>query len=142
MAARMALNAPKQRQGSQFEQHACQFLQAHGLILMARNWQQLNVGELDLIMLEKGKLWSILVFVEVRQRVRSGFGNAALTVTAAKQRKMIKTAQHFLQQHPHYAEHECRFDVVAYDTDRTDNAKSEYHPEWLQGAFITSAWSR
>ena len=150
MAARMALNAPKQRQGGQFEQRACQFLQEHGLILIARNWQQPTIGELDLVMLEQGQAWSTLVFIEVRQRVRSGFGDAALTVTAAKQRKIIKTAQYFLQQHPHYADYECRFDVIAYNTKRTDNAKTDYQPEkyqlekyqpeWLQGAFITSAW--
>ena len=101
MAARMALNAPKQRQGGQFEQLACQFLQDQGLILIAQNWQQPNVGELDLIMLEKGQAWSTLIFIEVRQRVRSGFGDAALSVTTAKQRKIIKAAQYFLQQHPH-----------------------------------------
>lgn len=140
MAARMALNAPKQRQGGQFEQLACQFLQDQGLILIAHNWQQPNVGELDLIMLEKGQAWSTLIFIEVRQRVRSGFGDAALSVTTAKQRKIIKTAQYFLQQHPHYVGYECRFDVIAYNTNRSDNAKSEYQPEWLQGAFITSAW--
>ena len=140
MAAMMVLNAPKQRQGSQFEQYACQFLQRHGLTLIARNWQQPNIGELDLVMLEVGQAWSTLVFIEVRQRVRSGFGDAALTVTPAKQRKIIKTAQYFLQQHPHYADYDCRFDVIAYNTKRLDNAKVEYQPEWLQGAFITSAW--
>ena len=150
MAARMALTAPKQRQGGQFEQHACQFLQERGLILIARNWHQPAIGELDLVMLEHGQAWSTLVFIEVRQRVRSGFGDAALTVTPAKQRKIIKTAQYFLQQHPHYADYECRFDVIAYNTQRTDNAKTDYQPEknqsekyqpeWIQGAFITSAW--
>lgn len=140
MTARMALNAPKQRQGGQFEQLACQFLQDQGLILIAHNWQQPNVGELDLIMLAKGQAWSTLIFIEVRQRVRSGFGDAALSVTIAKQRKIIKAAQYFLQQHPHYADYDCRFDVIAYNTNRSDNAKSEYQPEWLQGAFIASAW--
>lgn len=140
MAAMMALNAPKQRQGSQFEQLACQFLKQQGLILIARNWQQPNVGELDLVMLEIGQTWSTLVFIEVRQRVRSGFGDAALTVTPAKQRRIIKTAQYFLQQHPHYADYDCRFDVVAYNTKQADTSKAEYQPEWLQAAFIASPW--
>lgn len=140
MAAMMALNSPKQRQGSQFEQLACQFLKQQGLILIARNWQQPNVGELDLVMLEIGQTWSTLVFIEVRQRVRSGFGDAALTVTPAKQRKIIKTAQYFLQQHPHYADYDCRFDVVAYNTRYGHHSKAEYQPEWLQAAFIASPW--
>ena len=67
----LMLTSPKQRQGSYFEQQACEFLQERGLILVAQNWQQPKVGELDLVMLEKGQAWSTLVFVEVRQRQQS-----------------------------------------------------------------------
>jgi putative endonuclease len=38
------LTSPTQRQGSRFEQQACAFLQAQGLILIAQNWQQPKVG--------------------------------------------------------------------------------------------------
>ncbi len=48
----LILTSPKQRQGSYFEQHALVFLQQQGLILIAQNWQQPKVGELDLVMLE------------------------------------------------------------------------------------------
>ena len=154
----LMLTSPKQRQGSRFEQQACEFLQEQGLILIAQNWQQPKIGELDLVMLEKGQAWSTLVFVEVRQRQRSHFGDAALSVTAGKQRKIIKAARHFLQQNPQYHHYECRFDVIAYNTvnkNKTDvtldnqpnqpnqpNQRLEINqPEWLQGAFIASAWS-
>ncbi|GHD37631.1 hypothetical protein GCM10016272_26000 [Psychrobacter glaciei] len=152
----LTLTSPKQRQGSRFEQRACEFLQAQGLQLIAQNWQQPKVGELDLIMLETGQAWSTLVFIEVRQRQHSGFGDAALSVTASKQRKVIKTARYFLQAHPEYSHYECRFDVIAYDTNKINthsNAanntdknnrdftnKSKSQTEWLKGAFITSAW--
>ena len=150
----LMLTSPKQRQGSYFEQQACEFLQGQGLILIAQNWQQTKVGELDLVMLEKGQAWSTLVFVEVRQRQQSHFGDAALSVTAAKQRKIIKAARHFLQQNPQYHKYECRFDVIAYNTtnkknkneanimlDNQPNQRLEINqPEWLQGAFIASAW--
>ena len=147
------LTSPTQRQGSRFEQQACAFLQAQGLMLIAQNWQQPKVGELDLIMLEKGQAWSTLVFIEVRQRQRSGFGDAALSVTKNKQNKIIKAARYFLQQHPEYSEYECRFDVIAYDTHANTNANNKNkinntnqaplkntQAEWLQGAFIASAW--
>ena len=147
------LTSPTQRQGSRFEQQACAFLQAQGLILVAQNWQQPKVGELDLIMLEKGQAWSTLIFIEVRQRQRSGFGDAALSVTKNKQNKIIKAARYFLQQHPEYSEYECRFDVIAYDTHANTNANNKNkmndtnqaplkntQAEWLQGAFIASAW--
>jgi putative endonuclease len=144
----LALTSPKQRQGSYFERQACEFLQAQGLVLIAQNWQQPKVGELDLIMLETGKAWSTLVFIEVRQRKQSSFGDAALSVTRAKQRKIIKTAKYFLQQHPKYAHYDCRFDVIAYNvaqsTKNIDNGKSvsgkDNQPEWLIGAFIATAW--
>lgn len=153
----LAMTSPKQRQGSYFEQLACEFLQGQGLLLVAQNWNQPKVGELDLVMLETGRTWSTLVFVEVRQRCYSSFGDAALSVTMTKQRKLIKTAKYFLQQHPQYANHECRFDVMAYnvkstirqidhedihsDTTASYNTKDTNHiPEWLAGAFITKAW--
>lgn len=139
----LTLTSPKQRQGSRFEQQACEYLQAQGLRLVAQNWQQPKVGELDLVMIETGLAWSTLVFVEVRQRKSSNYGDAALSVTASKQRKVIKAAQSFLQQYPEYAHYDCRFDVIAYNTMNESNSKNEpldHPPEWIQNAFITSAW--
>lgn len=139
----LTLTSPKQRQGSLFEQQACEFLQAQGLYLIAQNWQQPKVGELDLVMLETGAAWSTLVFVEVRQRQRSSFGDAALSITAGKQRKVIKTAKYFLQHYPEYADYECRFDVIAYNTLNKMQSKGplvDNQPEWLKGAFVANAW--
>ena len=152
----LILSSPKQRQGGHYERQACQYLQTKGLVLIAQNWHQPKVGELDLVMLEKGVAWSTLVFIEVRQRRLSGFGDAALSVTTAKQNKIIKTAKYFLQQHPQYANHDCRFDVVAYNikkrptkistsnlnTQQNCDEKSEQSvlPEWVVGAFVAKAW--
>lgn len=136
----LALTSPKQRQGSHFEQLACEYLQAEGLLLLAKNWYQPKVGELDLVMLEVADKWSTLVFIEVRQRKRSSFGNAALSITTAKQRKIIKTAQYYLSKHPEYADCECRFDVVAYDVDQAKGRVDTCPPEWLIGAFVAQAW--
>ncbi|GAF54337.1 hypothetical protein JCM18900_12967 [Psychrobacter sp. JCM 18900] len=138
----LILTSPKQRQGSRFEQQACEYLQAQGLRLVAQNWQQPKVGELDLVMIEIGSAWSTLVFIEVRQRKFSNYGDAALSVTASKQRKVIKAAQCFLQQHPEYAHYDCRFDVIAYNTMSMSNSRNEqldHQPEWIQNAFIASA---
>jgi len=139
----LILTSPKQRQGSRFEQQACEYLQAQGLRLVAQNWQQPKIGELDLVMIEIGSAWSTLVFIEVRQRKSSNYGDAALSVTASKQRKVIKTAQSFLQQYPEYAHYDCRFDVIAYNTMSKSNSRNEqldHQPEWIQNAFIASAW--
>lgn len=136
----LALTSPKQRQGSQFEQLACEYLQAKGLILIAKNWHQPKVGELDLVMLEMADKGSTLVFIEVRQRKRSSFGSAALSITAAKQRKIIKTAQYFLAKHLDYTDFECRFDVIAYDVAQAKERLDTSSPEWLIGAFVAQAW--
>lgn len=139
----LILTSPKQRQGSRFEQQACEYLQAQGLRLVVQNWQQPKIGELDLVMIETGSAWSTLVFIEVRQRNSSNYGDAALSVTASKQHKVIKTAQSFLQQYPEYAHYDCRFDVIAYNTMNESNSRNEpldNQPEWIQNAFIASAW--
>lgn len=136
----LTLTSPKQRQGSYYERQACEYLQAKGLTLIAQNWQQPKVGELDLVMLEIGKTWSTLVFIEVRQRQHSIFGDAALSVTAAKRRKIIKTAKYFLQQHPEYSDYECRFDVIAYNVKKPVVAEVTCQPEWISGAFVAVAW--
>ena len=139
----LILTSPKQRQGSRFEQQACEYLQTQGLRLVVQNWQKPKVGELDLVMIETGLAWSTLVFIEVRQRKSSNYGDAALSVTASKQRKVIKTAQSFLQQYPEYAHYDCRFDVIAYNTMSKLNSRNEeldHQPEWIQNAFIASAW--
>ena len=156
----LVLTSPKQRQGSYYERQACLYLQAQGLILVAQNWQQPKVGELDLVMLETGATWSTLVFIEVRQRRLSVFGDAALSVTVSKQNKVIKTAKYFLQRYPKYADYDCRFDVIAYNTKKSTTktvittttkktANQQNHCEkvelptqleWLQNAFMAKAW--
>ena len=134
--------SPTQRQGSYFEQLACDYLQQQGLQLIAKNWQQPKVGELDLVMIEVGVAWSTLVFVEVRQRQRSSFGDAALSVTTSKQRKIIKAAQYFLQQYPEYADYDCRFDVVAYNINKFDINKADIAKAKLEKDKSESASSR
>jgi putative endonuclease len=111
--------------GSAFEQRACAELERAGLKLLARNYTT-RYGELDLVMREG----DTVVFVEVRHRIRAGFGDAATSVTAAKQAKLVQTAQLWLAANPKHAQRACRFDVVAYDGP-VDSAKMA----WLRNAF-------
>lgn len=99
-------------------------LQERGLILVEQNFL-CPLGEIDLIMREK----SALVFVEVRFRRSSTFGSGAETVTPAKQRKLIRTAQTFLQRNSPHAEPDCRFDIV----EAWPGEPFELH--WIQDAF-------
>ncbi len=114
--------------GDAFEQRACAELEVAGLRLLARNYTS-RYGELDLIMSHGGTV----VFVEVRYRKNSGYGDAAASVTAAKQGKLILAAQHWLAAHPRYRRSPCRFDVVSYDGP-AENAQMH----WLRDAFEVS----
>ncbi len=74
-----------------------------------------------------------IVFMEVRYRYVSRFGDATLSVTAAKQRRIRLCAQGFLQIHSDWQSFPCRFDVIAYDAYRDVR-----EPLWLRAAFDTT----
>lgn len=111
--------------GDVFEQRACDALERAGLRLLVRNYTTRH-GELDLVMRDG----DTVVFVEVRYRVRAGHGDAAASITRAKQDKLIRTAQLWLVAHPQDARRPCRFDVVSYD-----GPSETAQMDWLRGAF-------
>lgn len=111
--------------GYTFEQRAREELERAGLKLLARNYTT-RYGELDLIMRDG----DTVVFVEVRHRLRAGYGDAAMSITAAKQAKLVQTAQLWLAAHPQSAQRACRFDVVTYDGPAVNATM-----QWLRGAF-------
>jgi putative endonuclease len=111
--------------GDVFEGRACAELERAGLTLLVRNYAT-RFGELDLVMLDK----KTIVFVEVRYRKSASHGDAAASVTASKQGKLIKAAQQWLAKHPQYAKCSCRFDVMSYD-----GPADSIRNEWLRGAF-------
>lgn len=109
------------KQGSIAEQIAATFLQQKGLILLEKNFR-CKYGEIDLIMRE-GKT---LVFVEVRLRSNTNFGGAAMSINQAKQQKLSRTAELYLQTHGNSA---CRFDAILMQSTNANTV------EWIQNAF-------
>lgn len=126
--------SPTHQVGQKAEETALRFLQQKGFQLIAQNYHCL-MGELDLIVAQD----QLLVFVEVRQRKSSVFGNAAASVTPSKQRKIIKTSAFFLQSFPEFAVYDCRFDVIAIDSHGSNKSKELRHEnltiDWIEGAF-------
>lgn len=103
------LPAPdRQRIGAAAEDAALAFLTGEGLRLLARNVRY-PFGEIDLVMREA----ATVVFVEVRFRRNDRFGGAAVSVDAAKRRKVARASQAWLGSHRQYAQASCRFDVIA-----------------------------
>jgi putative endonuclease len=92
---------------------------------VARN-HRCRGGELDLVMLAD----ELLVFVEVRYRRGARFGSAAESVDARKQQRVIHAAEDFLMRYPQFANHPCRFDVIALYGDGSSPAC-----DWIAGAF-------
>lgn len=114
--------SPPQRAGAAAEQLALDYLSSRGLRLVERNFRA-RAGEIDLIMREAEEL----VFVEVRARASAGFGGAAASVTAAKQRRIHRAAQLYLQSRLGDARWPAlRFDVVALESGSI---------RWLRSAF-------
>lgn len=115
----------KQTIGKNSEDYACHFLQTNGLQLIERNFR-CRFGEIDLIMQENDSM----VFVEVRTRNRTDYGNALESISRSKQRKVIRTAAYFLQQQKLYDKIACRFDVISLQ-----NHADETTLEWIKNAF-------
>ncbi len=108
--------------GRAAEQRAQSFLTKNRLHAIASNYRT-RFGEIDLVMRDG----DTLVFVEVRYRSNSAYGNAAEGISRDKQTRIIHTAHEFLRIHRH--DGPVRFDVVTFD-----GALSE-SPTWMKNAF-------
>lgn len=113
--------APLQRQGFDAEARALAWLVERGLVPVDRN-VRFRGGEIDLVMRDG----ETLVFVEVRSRARTDFGGAAASVGPAKQRRLRREAQRYLNAHFGDRWPACRFDVCALDGAAID---------WIRDAF-------
>jgi putative endonuclease len=128
MAQRSTRN-PKDSLGRYGEELAARFLDAHGLVVIDRNWRSPDRalrGELDIVARED----SVLAFCEVKTRSSTAYGLPAEAVSRTKQAKIRALARGWLDSHDHPWS-EVRFDVIAVLRPRTGSALVEH----LKGAF-------
>lgn len=114
-----------QARGAAAEALAAAWLARRGLAVVERNFR-IRGGEIDLVCRDG----DTLVFVEVRLRTRADYGGAGASITAAKRRRIILAARHYLARHPGAG---CRFDCVLL---------SDLDPsaiEWIPDAFSADA---
>ena len=111
--------------GAQWEKLAESFLNKRGLKTLERNYNS-RFGEVDLIMMDR----QALVFTEVRYRRSDTHGSGAQSVTFAKQKRITRASQRFLQHHRHHASLSCRFDVVSIGYD-----EGRLLLNWIRNAF-------
>jgi putative endonuclease len=112
--------------GDDAESLALAYLQRQGLVLVQRNYRvaggpHARGAEVDLILRDRD---GTLVFAEVRSRAGAEHGGALASVTATKQRRIVRAAQHYLLRLPTLPP--CRFDVVALDGGQI---------QWVKAAF-------
>jgi len=113
------------QRGLAAEQLAAEHLQTRGVKILGRNLR-CKAGELDLVCFDDG----VLAVVEVRQRGSADYGGALVSVTFAKQRKIIR-ATHFFMREKHWSHVPLRFDVVAIE----GLPEGAHRVEWIKDAF-------
>lgn len=97
----------RRERGAEGEKLAVEFLEKKGLKVLERNYR-FERGEIDIVA-EDGRE---LVFVEVKARRTTSYGEPIESVDAKKQAQLWKVAEGYLFEHR--LEHRaCRFDVVA-----------------------------
>lgn len=107
------------------EEQAVARLKKEGYRVLARNYRN-TFGEIDIIA-EDGKT---LCFVEVRTRTKDWHGHPFESISAIKQKKIIRAARGYLAQKD-TEDVEARFDVVAVIPD----AAGGFTVELIKNAF-------
>lgn len=103
----MAPESTRER-GTRGEDLALDHLAEQGYHLVARNWRS-RAGELDLVMLDG----DCLVIVEVKARRGEAAGRAEQAVSRTQGRRLLNAGEQFVAEHPEYADHFWRCDLVA-----------------------------
>ena len=113
------------RIGRRAERQAERLLRRHGLRTLARNYAR-RTGEIDLVMLDG----DVLAFVEVRYRSARAWTSGLGSVDAQKRRRLTRTAERYLEEHPAHRYRGIRFDVVS-----ATGGNYRIACEWIQDAF-------
>jgi putative endonuclease len=107
-------------EGLRGEDMATQTLRKKGYKILERNHRN-KLGEIDVVAEEGG----FLVFVEVKKRNTSRFGEAICAVDERKQRHLVRAALLYMKMHDCFGRR-VRFDVIGIDKDRTKLVKNAF----------------
>ncbi len=108
------------------EDIAANFLRQKGYIIVERNFL-VREGEIDLVAENENE---DLIFIEVKARRNTSFGEIAESVTSEKQEKLCRTAYKYLQVKDIDSETHWRIDVVTVDF-----SKNPPYIEHFENAF-------
>lgn len=99
---------------------ACNYLKKKGYKLIERNYKN-KIGEIDIIASKK----NMIVFVEVKTRETTMFGNPSEAVDYHKQNKIRKVSKRFLQENK-LTDVPCRFDVIEVVGDKINHIENAF----------------
>jgi putative endonuclease len=116
--------------GAEGEERAARYLTRRGYRIVDRNVRAGGV-EIDLIACRG----TLVVFVEVKTRRSTRFGDPELAVDAAKQSRIVRGAAAWLQNHRGRAVR-VRFDVIAWQVQASGQFPgSRWRVRHIEGAF-------
>lgn len=111
--------------GDHAEGVAARYLTTRGVKVLERNVYNRG-GEIDLV----GQDNDTLIFVEVRYRGTGSLSGAAESVTATKQKRLLRAVQFYLHRHRLW-DAQCRIDVVAI----APGEQKKYRIQWIKNAI-------
>lgn len=117
------MSTPQGRLGRWGEDHARRYLEGQGYTVLATNYRS-RWGEVDIV----ARLGEEFVFVEVKTRRGTAFGTPEESVTATKSRRLIATAQDYLQKND-LEQAQWRIDVITVHLDKSGKLLEVNHLE-------------
>jgi putative endonuclease len=112
-----------EKRGLEGELIAQRFLKLKGYLILDRNWR-FRKFEVDIIAQHEG----MMIFIEVKSRKNSTFGDPEIFVNRKKQNFLIKAAHQYLTQNN--INLESRFDIIS-----VLNAEEGLEVKHIEGAF-------
>ena len=106
------------------EQSASKYLTKKKYKIIEKNFTT-KVGEVDLIAL----YGDLLVFIEVKTRSSTAYGNPAEAVDYNKQRKYVLLAQQYVFMHPEHNKWSIRFDVVEILNEQINHIEGAFYAD-------------
>lgn len=100
-----------------------------GWRVVERNWRAGRL-EIDLVA-ERDR---VLAFIEVKARTVPLAPGHSMAPSRAQRRRLTLAAALFLERHPRYRHHFCRFDVAFALIDPQGGDRLEYHPDAYRAA--------
>jgi putative endonuclease len=110
----------KKEEGREGEDIAVRTLKKGGYRIVERNYRSL-FGEIDIIAEEDG----YLVFVEVKKRNSTKFGDPLLAIDKRKKQHIIRSAMVYLKNNKCF-DRKIRFDVVGIDREQVKVVKGAF----------------